>query len=97
MYALMSLTVVRIVPVFICLAGTSLSTDTKLFCGWFGPRGLASIVFIVVVMGENLSGGDTLAATVAVTILLSVVLHGISANPLSSAYAHRLKARGGEF
>lgn len=96
LYAVLSLTVIRMVPVFICLLGTSHRMDTKLFAGWFGPRGLASIVFIVIVLGEKLPGSDTLLITVSTTILLSVVFHGLSANPLVSAYSERIKARGGE-
>ena len=96
MYALLSLTVIRMVPVFICLLGTPYRLDTKLFAGWFGPRGLASIVFIVIVLQEKLPGSDTLAITVSLTVLLSVVLHGLSASPLVAAYAARAKARDGE-
>lgn len=81
-YAVMSLTVVRMLPVFVTLAGMKLSRDEKLFMGWFGPRGLASIVFIVIVLNEGLAGGETIAMTVVCTIMLSVLAHGLSANPL---------------
>ena len=60
-------------------------TADKLFIGWFGPRGLASIVFGVIVFDEHLPGGITLTATVVCTILLSIVLHGLSASPLVAA------------
>ena len=86
-YAIASLTVVRMLPVFLCVSGMQLDTSTKLFIGWFGPRGLASIVFAVMVLNANLPGGSTLVAVAAWTIVLSVVLHGISANPLSSYYS----------
>lgn len=89
LYALLSLTVVRMLPVFLCLLGTSLSSYDKLFMGWFGPRGLASIVFVVIVLGEHLPGIDTISMTVICTVLLSVILHGISANPLVKALAAR--------
>lgn len=89
LYALLSLTVVRMLPVFLCLLGTSLSSYDKLFMGWFGPRGLASIVFAVIVLGEHLPGIDTISMTVICTVLLSVILHGISANPLVKALAAR--------
>jgi NhaP-type Na+/H+ or K+/H+ antiporter len=56
-YALLSLTVIRIAPVMLCLVGVNMRFDSKLFLGWFGPRGLASIVFIVMVIGEDLPGG----------------------------------------
>ena len=72
-----------------------LETDSKLFMGWFGPRGLASIVFIVMVNEANLPGANTLVQAVTWTVLLSVILHGITANPLANAYALRTKTRGG--
>jgi NhaP-type Na+/H+ or K+/H+ antiporter len=95
LYAVLSLTVVRMLPVFLCLLGTKSQPDTRLFVGWFGPRGLASIVFIVIVAGEHLPGQSTLAQTVAWTIMLSVLAHGLTANPLAAAFAARIKARGG--
>jgi NhaP-type Na+/H+ or K+/H+ antiporter len=89
-YAVASLTVIRMVPVFFSVAGLGLRTDTKLFVGWFGPRGLASIVFAVMVLGEDLPGGDTIVTTAACTILLSVVAHGLSAIPLVTSYSKRV-------
>ena len=89
-YAVASLTVVRMLPVFLSVAGRGLRTDTKLFMGWFGPRGLASIVFAVMVIDHHLPGGDILVATTAWTILLSILAHGLSANPLSTAYSKRV-------
>ena len=73
------------------VAGLGLRTDTKLFIGWFGPRGLASIVFAVMVGGEGLPGGDVVVATASWTILFSVIAHGLSANPLASVYGARVK------
>ena len=93
-YAAASLTIIRMLPVFLSLAGRGLRSDTKLFMGWFGPRGLASIVFAVMVINKDLPGGDVLVATTACTILLSVLLHGVSANPLAKAYSTRVG--GGE-
>ena len=90
-YAVLSLTVVRMLPVFLSLAGMKLGTDEKLFMGWFGPRGLASIVFAVIVLNEHLPGGGTIAMTVVCTIVLSIVGHGLSANPLVAALAARIK------
>ena len=94
-YALLSLTLIRMLPVFLVLKGMKLSTDEKLFMGWFGPRGLASIVFAVIVLNENLPGGHTISMTVVCTIILSVIGHGISANPLVAALAARLKKSSG--
>ncbi len=82
LYALLALTLIRMLPVFLVLTGLPLKADEKLFAGWFGPRGLASVVFIVIVLGENLPGHGTLAATVACTVVFSILGHGLSANPL---------------
>jgi len=92
-YAVLSLTIVRMLPVFLVLTGMNLRTDEKLFIGWFGPRGLASIVFAVIVLNEHLPGDDTITMTVVCTILLSIVGHGLSANSLVAALGARIKAR----
>jgi NhaP-type Na+/H+ or K+/H+ antiporter len=87
-YALLSLTVVRIVPVAVSLLGAGLNRRTVLFVGWFGPRGLASIVFALLAL-EELGESHVVAravGVVALTVLLSVVLHGVSAGPLGSRY-----------
>jgi len=82
LYALLSLTVIRMLPVLLVLSGTGLRPGHKLFIGWFGPRGLASVVFAVIVLNANLPGGDTITMTAIWTISLSVLAHGLSANPL---------------
>jgi NhaP-type Na+/H+ or K+/H+ antiporter len=87
LYSVLSLTLIRILPVFLCLAGTGMSIRGKLFIGWFGPRGLASIVFAVIVFDAGASGRETLAVTAALTVLLSVLAHGASANPLIAKLA----------
>jgi len=94
-YAVLSLTVVRMLPVFLGVLGFGLSNDAKLFLGWFGPRGLASIVFLVIVAGENLPGSDTLVATTVATVVLSIVAHGLTANPLAAAFGARAKSEPG--
>ncbi len=91
LYAVLSLTLIRMLPVFLVLTGLNLRTDEKLFIGWFGPRGLASIVFAVIVLNHDLPGGGTIAITAACTILLSIIGHGISANPLIAALAKKVK------
>lgn len=95
LYSVLSLTVIRMLPVFLCLFGLNLRADEKLFMGWFGPRGLASIVFGVIVLNENLPGGDIITMTVVCTVVLSIVAHGLSANPLVSKLASRLRASAG--
>ena len=95
LYAVLSLTLIRMVPVFLSLTGMHMRTDEKLFMGWFGPRGLASIVFAVIVLKEHLPGGDTISMTVVSTIVLSIIFHGISANPFVGALAARIKRTAG--
>lgn len=88
-YAVLSLTVVRMLPVAIALVGTGLDAATVLFIGWFGPRGLASIVLGLVYLESktNLPGEPTIRVAVMVTVLLSVLAHGISAVPGIDLYA----------
>ena len=94
LYAVLSLTIVRILPVFLSLAGMKLRTDEKLFMGWFGPRGLASIVFAVIVLDAHLPNGGTITMTVVCTIVLSIVGHGLSANSFVAVLASRIKRSG---
>jgi NhaP-type Na+/H+ or K+/H+ antiporter len=81
-YSIASLSLIRMLPVFLSLQGQPLRPGDKLFVGWFGPRGLASIVFGEMVMSADLPDGETLVVTIACTILLSILFHGLSANPL---------------
>jgi NhaP-type Na+/H+ or K+/H+ antiporter len=87
LYAVLSLTVVRMLPVAIALWGTRARAPTVAFMGWFGPRGLASIVFAVIVEDTHQAHSATLLATTYLTVGLSVLLHGFSAAPLVSRYA----------
>jgi NhaP-type Na+/H+ or K+/H+ antiporter len=82
-YALLSLTVIRVVPIFLSLTGSGENVASRLFLGWFGPRGLASIVFAIIVINAEVPGGEFLALVVICTVFLSLVAHGISANPLA--------------
>jgi len=91
-YAVLSLTVARMLPVFLCLTGTGMGVADKLFVGWFGPRGLASIVFGVLVADELLPGTNTIEAVVMCTVMLSVIAHGMTATPLSAALGARLQS-----
>jgi NhaP-type Na+/H+ or K+/H+ antiporter len=90
-YALLSLTVIRMIPVALALVGSGLDRPTVLFVGWFGPRGLASVVFALLAieeLGESSLVGQAVAV-VALTVVLSVVLHGVSAGPLGSRYVRK--------
>ncbi|WP_323906342.1 cation:proton antiporter [Aeromonas veronii] len=91
LYAIASLTLLRMVPVWLSLIGTGLKPELKLFIGWFGPRGLASIVFAVMMLQNepSLIGQRPIIATVLCTIILSVILHGLTANP----WVERFKPR----
>jgi NhaP-type Na+/H+ or K+/H+ antiporter len=91
-YAVLSLTVVRMVPVAIALIGTRLNSATVLFMGWFGPRGLASIVLGLVYLEEeaHLPGEDTIRLAVMVTVMLSIFAHGFSALPGIDLYARKV-------
>jgi NhaP-type Na+/H+ or K+/H+ antiporter len=94
LYAVLSLTVVRMVPVALALAGLHARRQTVAFVGWFGPRGLASIVFAIIVLeGAQLPHVELLITTVVITVGLSVLVHGLSAGPLSDAYARWFAAR----
>ena len=81
----------RMAPVILSLTGMNLRVGEKLFIGWFGPRGLASIMFAVIAIDEKLPVGDTLTITVVCTVLMSIIAHSISANPLVNALGERLK------
>ena len=97
-YAVISLTIVRMAPVAVALAGTGLRRDTVAFIGWFGPRSLASVVFSLVAVEELHGAGGVAAAVTELatwTILLSVVAHGLSAGPLARIYGRRVRADAG--
>ena len=91
-YSLLSLTVIRIIPVLISLIRTGFSGKEKLFIGWFGPRGLASIVFAIIVFEIELPHKETIILTAVCTILLSIILHGFTANPLIKMLNKKLTA-----
>ena len=90
-YALLSLTLVRMLPLFFSLIGKRLRGETLLFLGWFGPRGLASILFVLLVLDHARLAHESLVFdTVIVTVALSVLLHGLTALPGVNAYAAAL-------
>jgi NhaP-type Na+/H+ or K+/H+ antiporter len=84
MVAFLFLTLVRVVPTFLVLTRSGLSTKEKLFLGWFGPRGLASILFTLLMMEQfDFPGEEELLACVSLTVGLSILLHGLTATPLA--------------
>ena len=87
LYAVLSLTVVRMLPVLLAMLGTGARKPTLAFLGWFGPRGLASIVFAVILLDEaELPHLRSLLLAIAATIALSVFVHGVTARPLTERY-----------
>jgi len=93
-YAVLSLTLIRMLPVALSLLGLRFRRDTVGLMGWFGPRGLASVIFGILAFDSLTAASKEtglLASAVAWTILLSVLAHGLSAQPLAAWYARRLK------
>jgi sodium/hydrogen antiporter len=94
LYAVLSLTLARMLPVALALLGLHARRPTVAYVGWFGPRGLASIVFAIIVLeGSALTHAELVVATVLITVALSVYAHGLTALPLTNAYARWFAAR----
>ncbi len=86
--AILYLSVIRMLPIWLSLTGSGLKSYEKIFLGWFGPRGLASILFALLFLERfHIPGGDEILACVVLTVMLSIVLHGVSANPMSARFA----------
>jgi len=98
LYAVLSLTLLRMLPVAIALIAARLSAPTVLFIGWFGPRGLASIVLGLVYLEteKHLPGEGTIRIAVMLTVLLSIFAHGFSAHPGIKRYARSLPPDGAD-
>jgi NhaP-type Na+/H+ or K+/H+ antiporter len=85
--AILYLSVIRMLPIWLSLTGSGLKSYEKIFLGWFGPRGLASILFALLFLERfHIPGGDEILACVVLTVMLSIVLHGVSANPMSARF-----------
>jgi len=95
-YALLSLTLIRMIPVALALKGMRFRWDTVLIVGWFGPRGVASILYLMILIEHEhehkIAGLNTIEAVAVLTILLSILLHGISAKPLANIYSRRINS-----
>jgi NhaP-type Na+/H+ or K+/H+ antiporter len=93
-YAVLSLTVIRMLPVAVSMLGSGAAPQTMAFAGWFGPRGLATIVFMLTVVEEaSLPGSSRIVQVATVTVLLSVVAHGVTAPVLTERYVRWLSNR----
>lgn len=90
LYSLLSLTVIRMLPVLVALVGTQEIFETRLFMAWFGPRGLASIVFLIIVGANDLPAESVLIHTVVCTVTLCIIAHGLTANIWAKRLAKRL-------
>lgn len=88
-YSLLSLTIIRMLPMVVSLTGLGENFESKLFLAWFGPRGLASIVFIIIVADYNFPGYSTIMHTVVCTITLCVLAHGFTANAWAKGLVKR--------
>jgi NhaP-type Na+/H+ or K+/H+ antiporter len=87
LYAALSLTVVRMLPVAISMIGARLRPLTVLYMGWFGPRGIATILYVLIVIdAEAIAAGQIIYDVAVLTVFASVILHGLSAAPLSAWY-----------
>lgn len=96
LYAILSLTVIRMIPVAVCLKGTALDWRSVGLIGWFGPRGIASVLYLLIVLNElGFAGHERIMSVIVLTVLLSVFLHGMSAVPLSRLYAAKVSIGGG--
>ena len=89
-FSILSLTILRMVPVALSLLGKS-NISTMLFIGWFGPRGIASILYMLIIsnMLGSVEGHERIFAVMALTVLLSVFLHGLSAKPFANLYVKK--------
>lgn len=88
-FAVFSLTLMRMVPVYIALKPNNLNFPTSLFLGWFGPRGLASILFVLLVLGETLLPHPEIVTNIVfIAVMISVFVHGLSAAPLALSYGN---------
>jgi NhaP-type Na+/H+ or K+/H+ antiporter len=92
-YSLLSLTIIRMLPMLLALTRSGEILETKLFLAWFGPRGLASIVFLVIVGGSDLPSKSLMIQTVTCTVTLCVIAHGLTANIWASRLARVLAER----
>ena len=94
-YAVLSLTAVRMIPIAVSLVGSGVRLRTQVFLGWFGPRGLASILFVLLILEDAaiMHRAELLAITV-LTVALSALLHGVTAAPLAHWYGRRAELMG---
>jgi NhaP-type Na+/H+ or K+/H+ antiporter len=93
-YAVLSLTLIRMIPVVLCLRGSGLDGPGMWFIAWFGPRGIASVLYALLAVSKlGVAGYESAFAVITLTVLLSIFLHGLSAVPLTAYYSRYLAGR----
>ena len=92
LYAVLSLTVIRVLPILLSLQGTRERIQGKLFLAWFGPRGLASLAFATLVWAEQIPAAGTLVSVTVLTVAISLVVHGVTAAPFARRFATHAEA-----
>ncbi len=92
LYVILSLTIIRMLPVAISFIGARLQLDTILFVGWFGPRGIASLIYGLLLFEHGLANKEPIFHIIVLTVLASTFLHGLTAVPLANAYANKAEA-----
>lgn len=94
-HTIAELTLIQMLPMALAVTGLGLSLPSKLFLGWFGPRGIASILFALLILEDYpVPGGEELLACVVITVALSILLNGVTAAPLAKAYGEFVNSRG---
>ena len=87
----------RMIPVALSLLGTGVQPATTLFLGWFGPRGIASILYTLLILeAANFPGREAIFAVMALTVLLSIIAHGVTATPLAALYGRAMGEADGD-
>ena len=95
LYAVLGLTVIRMLPIALSLIGAGVRPATQLFLGWFGPRGLASILFVLLILEEaEIAHRHELLTITVITVALSVLFHGVTAAPLGQRYGRHATTMG---
>ncbi len=92
LYAVLSLTVIRVLPILLSLQGTRERLQGKLFLAWFGPRGLAGLAFATLVWAEQIPAAGTLVSVTVLTVAISLVVHGVTAAPFARRFATHAEA-----
>jgi NhaP-type Na+/H+ or K+/H+ antiporter len=93
LYAVLSLVVIRMVSVVVAMVGARAHPPTLAFMGWFGPRGLATVVFTLLLLDENVANAPVIATVAVVGVVLSVYAHGLTAPPLTGVYSRWFEAK----